>query len=163
MEVNNKIRTASVDQYCGTFPKYDWPEILTHSSTTCLESPYKILGRSNGWIENYNCCRKPGLLRFLRQNPNLTLLGSYHKAAPYQMISPSGIVCVGKGSYLHWGCPLNAPSTKLACSMWFIALLGTYPKHVLLRSTCYKLSPSVHFYKPKNTQEKQDHLLYSQG
>jgi len=73
MKVNNKIRTAFIDQYCGAFPKFDWPEILTH----------KILVRSNGWIENYNYYRKPGLLHFLRQNPNLTLLGLYHKAKPY--------------------------------------------------------------------------------
>jgi hypothetical protein len=26
-------------------------------------------------------------LRFLRQNPNLTLLGSYHKAKPYQELN----------------------------------------------------------------------------
>jgi len=51
-----------------------------------MESPYKLLARSNGRIENYNCCRKHGLLCFLRQNPNLTLLGSYHKAEPYHWI-----------------------------------------------------------------------------
>jgi len=39
----------------------------------------------NGRIENYDCFHKPGLLRILRQNPNLTLLGSYHKAEPYQL------------------------------------------------------------------------------
>jgi len=83
MEVNNKIGTASIDQYCGAFPNSDWPEILIHSRKTSLESPHKILARSNGRIKNYNCCRKPGLLRFLRQNPNLTLLGSYYKAEPY--------------------------------------------------------------------------------
>jgi hypothetical protein len=83
MKVNNKIRTAYVDQYCGAFQKFDWPEILTRSRKTCLESPYKIVARSNGRIENYNCFRKPGLLCFLRQNPNLTLLGSYHKVEPY--------------------------------------------------------------------------------
>ena len=83
MEVNNKIHTASVDQYFGDFPNSDWSEILTHSRTTCLKSPHKSLARSNGRIENYNCCRKPGLLRFLRQNPNLTLLGLYHKVEPY--------------------------------------------------------------------------------
>jgi hypothetical protein len=80
MEVNNKIHTASVDQYCGAFPKSDWPEILTHSRTTFLESPHKILSRSHDRIENYNGFHKPGLLR---QNLNLTLLGSYHKAEPY--------------------------------------------------------------------------------
>jgi hypothetical protein len=32
------------------------------------------LARSDGRIENYNCCCKPGLLLFLRQNPNLTLV-----------------------------------------------------------------------------------------
>jgi hypothetical protein len=82
MEANNKIHT-SVDQYCCTLPNSNWPESLSHSRT-CLESPYKILARSNGQIENYNCCCKPGLLRFLRQNPNLTLLGSFHKVKPYQ-------------------------------------------------------------------------------
>jgi hypothetical protein len=56
----------------------------------------KLLARSNGWIENYNYCRKPGLLRFSRQNPNLTLLGSYHKAEPYYSLplqedSPSNL------------------------------------------------------------------------
>jgi hypothetical protein len=82
MEVNNKIHTVSFDQYCGAFLKFYCPEILTHSRT-CLESPHKILARSNGRIDNYNYCRKPGLLRFLHQNPNLTLLGLYHKAEPY--------------------------------------------------------------------------------
>jgi hypothetical protein len=96
MEVNNKIRTASVDQYCGAFPNSDWPEILTRSRTTCLEIPHKILARSIGRIEKYNYCRKPGLLRFLRQNLNLTLLGSYHKAEPYHSLplqedSPSNL------------------------------------------------------------------------
>jgi len=43
-----------------------------------------MLARSNGRIDNYNCSRKPGLRCFLRQNPNLTLLGSYHKAESYQ-------------------------------------------------------------------------------
>jgi hypothetical protein len=62
MEVNNKIRTASVDQYCGAFSKSDWPEILTHSRKTCLESPHKILA----WFKvelriiivavNLDCC-----------------------------------------------------------------------------------------------------------
>ena len=87
MEVNNKIHTASIDQYCGAFRNCDWHEILTHSRKICLESQHKSLARSNGRIENYNCCRKPGLLRFLRQNPNLTLLGSYHKAKPYQELN----------------------------------------------------------------------------
>jgi len=34
--------------------------------------------RSNGWIENYDCCRKTEWLHILHQNPNLTLTGSYH-------------------------------------------------------------------------------------
>jgi hypothetical protein len=59
MKVNNKIRTASVDQYCGAFPNSDWPNILNPSRTTCLESPHKNLAQSNGRIENYDCCRKP--------------------------------------------------------------------------------------------------------
>ena len=84
MEVNNKIRTASVDRYCGAFRNSDWPAILTQGRKTCLESPHKILPGSNGRIENYDCFREPGLLRFLCQNPNLTLLGLYHKAEPYQ-------------------------------------------------------------------------------
>jgi hypothetical protein len=42
MEVNNKIRTASVDQYCGAFLNFDWPEILTYSRKTCLKSPHLI-------------------------------------------------------------------------------------------------------------------------
>jgi hypothetical protein len=67
-------------------PNTDWPAILTHSRTTCLERPHTILARSNGWIENYNYCYKPGLLRFLLQNPNLTLFGSYHKAEPYHIV-----------------------------------------------------------------------------
>ena len=46
-----------------------------------------MLARSNGRIENYDNCRKPGLLCFLRQNPNLTLLGSYHKAELYHLKS----------------------------------------------------------------------------
>jgi len=29
--------------------------------------------------------------------------------------------------------------------------LGTYPKHGLVTSISYKLSPGIHFYKPKNT------------
>jgi len=73
MKVNNKIRTASVNQYCGAFPNSDWPEIVTHNRKTCVESPQKRLARSNGRIENYDSCHKPGLLCFLRQNPNLTL------------------------------------------------------------------------------------------
>jgi hypothetical protein len=85
MEVNNKICTVSIDQYCGAFQNSDWPEILTHSRKTCLKSPHKILDQSNDRIENYNCFYKPGLLRFLRQNPNLTLLGSYHKAELYHL------------------------------------------------------------------------------
>jgi hypothetical protein len=47
---------------------------------------YKRLARSNDRIKNYDCCRKPGLLRFLRQNLNLTLLGSYHKVEPYHQV-----------------------------------------------------------------------------
>jgi len=43
MEVNNKIHTASIDQYCGAFPKSDWSKILTYSRTTFLESPHKLL------------------------------------------------------------------------------------------------------------------------
>jgi len=86
MEVNNKIRIASVNQYCGAFSNFDWPEILNHSRKPCLESPHKSLAWSNGRIENYDCCRKHGLLRFLRQNPNLTLLGLYHKAEPYHQV-----------------------------------------------------------------------------
>ena len=78
MEVNNKIHTASVDQFCGVFPNSDWPEFLTQGRKTCLGSPHKILPRSNGRIENYDCCREPELLRFLCQNPNLTSLGAYH-------------------------------------------------------------------------------------
>jgi len=31
-----------------------------------------MLAQSNGRIKNYDCCREPGLLRILRQNPNLT-------------------------------------------------------------------------------------------
>ena len=85
-EVNNKIRTASVDQYCGAFSNSDWPEMLTQGRKICLESPCNIWAQSNGSIENYNCCRKPGLLRILRQNPNLTLLGLYHKAELYHNI-----------------------------------------------------------------------------
>ena len=60
------------------------------SSKTCMESPHKILARSNDQIKTYDCCRKPGLLRFLRQNLNLTLLGSYHRVEPYQ--GSSGIM-----------------------------------------------------------------------
>jgi hypothetical protein len=45
-----------------------------------------MLAQSNGRIKNYDCCREPGLLRILRQNPNLTLLGSYHKAEPYHSL-----------------------------------------------------------------------------
>ena len=77
MEVNNKIRA---------FPNSDWPENLTQGIKTCVESPHKILPRSNGRIENYDCCREPGLLRFLCQNPNLTLLGLYHKAELYHVL-----------------------------------------------------------------------------
>jgi hypothetical protein len=58
--------------------------MLTQGSTTCLESQYKILVRFNGRIKNYDCCYKPKLMRFLYQNPNLTLLASYHKASRYQ-------------------------------------------------------------------------------
>ena len=83
MEVNNKIRTTYVDQYCGAFPNSNWAEVSTQSRKTCPESPHKILDRSNGRIDNYDCCHKPRLLRFLCQNPNLTLLGSYHKAELY--------------------------------------------------------------------------------
>jgi len=39
-----------------------------------------------GRIENYDCCRKLGLLRILRQNLNLTLLGLYNKAESYQLV-----------------------------------------------------------------------------
>jgi hypothetical protein len=48
-----------------------------------MESPCNILARSKGWIVNYDCCRKPRLLRSLRQNLNLTFLGLYHMAEPY--------------------------------------------------------------------------------
>jgi hypothetical protein len=75
--------TASVDKYWGAFPISNWPELLTHSRATCLESRHRRLARSNGRIENYDYYRKPGLLCFLRQNPNMTLIGSYHKAELY--------------------------------------------------------------------------------
>jgi hypothetical protein len=51
-----------------------------------MESPRKSLARSNSRIENYECSCKPGLLRILRQNLNLTLLESYHKAEPYHSL-----------------------------------------------------------------------------
>ena len=86
MEVNNRIRTASIDPCLDALPKSNEPEVLTQGSKTCLESPYKILAQSNSRIENYDYCRKPGLLRFLRQNSNLTLLGLEHRAEPYHFI-----------------------------------------------------------------------------
>jgi hypothetical protein len=49
--------------------------------TTCQETPHKVSARSNGRIENYDCCRKTGQLCILRQNPNLIVFllpGSYH-------------------------------------------------------------------------------------
>jgi len=80
-EINNKIHTASVDQYCGAFSNSDWSDILTQGRTTCKDTPRKISIWSKGWIENYDCCRKTGQLRTLRQNPNLIVFSlpeSYH-------------------------------------------------------------------------------------
>ena len=76
-EVNNKIHTASVDPFCNAFPNSDSHEILTPGRTAYHETPRKISSRSNSRIENYDYWRKTRQLHFLRQNPNLTLPGSY--------------------------------------------------------------------------------------
>jgi hypothetical protein len=55
---------------------------LTQGRTTCQEIPHKILARSKGRIENYDCCRETGQLCIWRQNPNLIIFllpGSYHE------------------------------------------------------------------------------------
>jgi len=59
-EVNNKIRTTSVDPNCDTVPNSDWPEILTQGMTTCQETPRKISAWSISRMENYDCFRKTG-------------------------------------------------------------------------------------------------------
>jgi hypothetical protein len=41
-EVSNKIHAASVNQYCDAFSNSDWPEILTQSRKTYLETPRKF-------------------------------------------------------------------------------------------------------------------------
>ena len=77
-EVNNKTRTTSVDPCLDALPNSDWHDILTQGRQTCQEPPRKISARSNGRIENYDYCCKTRQLHILRQNPNLTLPGSYH-------------------------------------------------------------------------------------
>ena len=78
-EVNNKIHTAYVDPCFDAFPNCDLSKNLNQGRTTCQETPSKISARSNGQIENYDCCRKTGLLHILRQNLNLTFPGSYQE------------------------------------------------------------------------------------
>jgi hypothetical protein len=85
----NDIRISSNWIYDVILPPIDriWSNKMKHNRFFfCLDdnTPRKILAQSNGRIENYDCCGEPGLLCILRQNPNLTLLGSYHKAEPYQ-------------------------------------------------------------------------------
>jgi hypothetical protein len=58
---------------------------MTQGRATCLASLRKVLARSNDRIDNYDCYREPRLLHILRQNPNLTLIGLYHKAELYLM------------------------------------------------------------------------------
>jgi hypothetical protein len=51
-----------------------------------LESSRKFSARFNGWIWNYAQQRRTRRYTILRQNPNLTLHGLYHKAEPYQLV-----------------------------------------------------------------------------
>ena len=78
-KVNKKTRITSVDPCLDALPNSDGHNILTQGRQTCQEPPHKISVWSNGRIENYDFCRKTRQLHILRQNPNLTLPGSYQR------------------------------------------------------------------------------------
>jgi hypothetical protein len=70
----------------------------------------------------------------------LTALLRWVPIAYVWIISPSRIVRVGKGIIFTLGLSVESSINLL--------------RYVLVSNICYKLSPVVHFHKPKNAQEK---------
>jgi len=70
------------------------------------------------------------------------------------LISPSGIVGVGKGIIFTLGLSIECSINCMSLFNVIFLHCWAYPKHVHERSICYKLSPAAHFHKPKNAQEK---------
>ena len=76
--------------------------------------------RSNGQIENYECCCKTGQLRILRQNSNLIVFllpGSYHKVfcddkSYGQIYKPRTIKKCVSTSTIHKAMEKRVPNTR---------------------------------------------------